>query len=143
MHYVSIAIHKGNPVISPNGLLYVRALANVLNGRGLSPWLGRDAGFERNYAATSEGLRHCHIRLAGIDEPWPASQCIPNKRVSDNFLIYATHWLHPNYHQALMIVQPEAHRKIDSLLPLLTEHVKHCFSTLSEHELRQLQNISS
>lgn len=143
MHYVSIATHKGIPVISPDGVIFVRALANLLNERGLSPWIGRDADFGRNMAAASEGIRHCHIRLPGIDEPWPDSMNIPHRRVSDNFLIYATHWLFPNYHHALMIVTPEAHSKADRLLPLLVEHVKNHFSRLSEHELRQLQNISA
>ncbi|MBI0277283.1 type II toxin-antitoxin system YafO family toxin [Hafnia alvei] len=141
MAFVSIAVINGTSVISPAGVVYARMLASALGGRGLSEWLGRDAGFERHPRAQNEGIRHCHVRLMGKDEPWNHSTR-QFARVSDNFLVYARHWQYDNYYQILALLSPDAHTSINSLLPAFCAHTERSFSCLSEYELRQLANIS-
>lgn len=142
MVFVSVARVNGRSVITPSGVTYVRMLANALNGYGLSEWLGRDAPFNNNRRAMDEGIHHCHIRLMGIDEPWHREKR-QYSRTSDNFLIYAKHWQYSNYCQILGIISPNAHAEIDGYLPAFCDFTEKNFSPLSEHQLRQLQSISS
>ncbi|PJZ07024.1 hypothetical protein PRCB_03145 [Pantoea rodasii] len=138
---VSIAQRNGVQAISPAGLIYVRALASWLNGYGLSPWLGRDADFSRNRRAYDEGMRHCHIRLIELEKPWNEKQQ-QYQRTSDNFLIYARHWMFSDYCQALAIISPDAHASIDRHLPKFCDYVEKHFSTMTESDLRGLSYVT-
>ncbi|MFN1148388.1 type II toxin-antitoxin system YafO family toxin [Serratia liquefaciens] len=138
---ISIAQQDGKLAIPPAGFAYVRGLASALNGYGLSPWVGRDADFSRNARAYSEGIRHCHIRLMDIDAPW-RNDTVQYHRTSDNFLIYARHWMHSDFYQALAIISPDAHMSVDRLLPMFCDYTERHFSVLSEHQLRSLSHVT-
>ncbi|EEV1982745.1 TPA: type II toxin-antitoxin system YafO family toxin [Escherichia coli] len=139
-HFVSIGSPGSDPFLDEHGLFYARQLAALLNGDAEAGYLGRVASFERNFDATSEGIKHIHIRIAGKEEPW-SSKVRRFERKSDNFLIYATHWFYGNYHQVLAIVSPDAHHRIDSILPDMIDYVARNFSPLTEEQLKALGDV--
>lgn len=58
-------------------------------------------------------------------------------RTSDNFLIYAQHWCEENYYILLDIITPNAHKRIDKLLPLLINEAEK-FHSMDKKELDNL-----
>lgn len=83
-------------------------------------FLGHFGQFENNPSAMESQLHKIHIAL--YDEDWNLKKWRNRNgynRTSDNFVIYAKHFFCENYFLILDIVTPEAHRRIDSLMPTL------------------------
>lgn len=114
---------------------YARELSSFLSGVSLSGRLGKNGGFERNTAATASGIMKIHIKAPG-EEFW-RSQQRQTQRISDNYLVYARHWDMNNLYQVIAIVTPDAHARIDGLLPGIIKAAEAAFHDLNESQLTQ------
>lgn len=118
----------------PNEL--AEPLFQYFNGEMLPHFIGRDAPFERNRAASELDIRHLHfIYLNEITPQWIKRDAF--RRTSDNFLIYTRHWRFTQLHCVLAVVTPEAHQRINGLLPQLIRQAE-WFHNLGQDELQQL-----
>lgn len=116
---------------------FAKALANYKNNGKVSAYLGKMGGFERSSQSTLSGIYKSHIRIPGEDTPWPASQLL-HRRVSDNFLVFAIHNIHPLHIQVIAIIKPDGHEKIKKLLPTIIKITESKFQSLNERLLNSL-----
>ncbi|MFZ7265581.1 type II toxin-antitoxin system YafO family toxin [Avibacterium avium] len=118
-----------------------KSLVNFANS-GFSdfPYIfGSYGGFERNPQAMQAQIYKIHIALNEQDfaSKYWRYRNKPNKRKSDNFLVFNSHWAYPNLLQIIDIISPEAHKKADKLLPMLIDRDE-AFHSFNEEELKQL-----
>ncbi|MCI5764348.1 type II toxin-antitoxin system YafO family toxin [Actinobacillus porcinus] len=107
-------------------------------------FLGHAGAFERNKLATQSNLFKFHIALLEADfnaKSWKSNANQGDKRTSDNFVLYVQHYWHENFYQILDILTPEAHSRIDVLLPQYIEQAEQ-FHSLRLMELQALTNFS-
>ena len=107
-------------------------------------FLGHASAFERNKLATQSNLFKFHIALLDTDfnaKSWKNNANQGDKRTSDNFVLYVQHYWYENFFQILDILTPEAHSRIDVLLPQYIEQAEH-FHSLRLMELETLTNFS-
>ncbi|EJA5052709.1 type II toxin-antitoxin system YafO family toxin [Salmonella enterica] len=133
---VDVSIHKSlsdNPTVQG----YARELSDFLNGRSLSGRIGRYGGFERNNEATKSSIMKVHIKMTG--EGFWSSDIRQINRTSNSYLVYAMHWNFSDKVQIIAIVSPDAHERIDRLLPDIIRITESDFHSLSESELNQLE----
>ncbi|EOC0700404.1 type II toxin-antitoxin system YafO family toxin [Salmonella enterica subsp. enterica serovar Kokomlemle] len=131
-----VSVHKSladNPTVQG----YARELSDFLNGRSVSGRIGRIGGFERNNEATKSSIMKVHIKMAG-EGFWGSDISLMN-RTSNSFLVYASHWDFSDKVQIIAIVSPDAHERIDRLLPDIIRIAENDFHSLSESELKQLE----
>lgn len=130
-----VCIH---PSIADNQTVqgYARELANYLNGVSLSGRLGKNGGFERNNAATRSGIMKIHIKIPG-EAHWVIGEA-QRYRTSNNYLVYTRHWDFSEIYQIIAIVTPDAHERIDGLLPDIIRIAEHDFHALNEEQLKEL-----
>lgn len=131
----SVSLHES---LSGNATFegYARELTDYLNGVSLSGRLGKNGGFERNKRATESGILKIHIKVPG--ESFWDSSVIQRHRTSNNYLVYARHWDFSDIFQIIAIVTPDAHERIDGLLPGIVQVVERDFQDLNERQLSQL-----
>lgn len=115
---------------------YARELSNYLNGVSLSGRLGKNGGFERNNAATQSGIMKIHIKIPG-EVHWGTDEK-QRYRTSNNYLVYARHWDFSDKYQIIAIITPDAHERIDGLLPDIIEIAENSFHKLNQTQLAQL-----
>lgn len=115
---------------------YARELSDYLNGTALSRRLGKNGGFERNNAATQSGILKIHIRIPG-EALWGVAD-VQRYRTSNNYLVYARHWDFTDKFQIISIVTPDAHERIDGLLPDIIKIAENDFHSLNQTQLDQL-----
>ncbi|HHT7855510.1 type II toxin-antitoxin system YafO family toxin [Pasteurella multocida] len=99
-------------------------------------FLGHFGQFENNSQAMNSLLYKIHIALYSADwnfRKWKNRN--GHNRTSDNFVIYAKHFFCDDYYLILDIVHPEAHKRIDKLLPNLIQKAEE-FHKLRGNELR-------
>lgn len=116
---------------------YAKEFSAYLNGESISGRLGKNGGFERNTEATRSGIMKMHIKIKG--EGFWSSRLSQEKRTSNNFLVYVRHWDHIERYQILAIVTPDAHERIDGLLPNLIKTAEKCFHDLNDAQLKNLK----
>lgn len=138
MVYVSLS--SGLP-FNDAAQAYARMLASFLSTGRPGPFFGNLGRFERNVNAIQSGIWKLHIRLTD-EGGWPPSQK-QSERKSNNFLIYAQHWDCRDHYQILAVLSPDAHEKVDKLLPSLISSVEKEFHSLSERELKSLLHVSA
>lgn len=115
---------------------YARELSAFLNGDSLSGRIGKNSGFERNHSATSCGIIKAHIKIPGAGF-WPAN--LPQKnRTSNDYLVYVRHWDFSDTFQILAVITPDAHERIDGLLPTLVDIAEKSFHDLNDAQLKAL-----
>lgn len=88
-------------------------------------FLGHFGRFENNQQAIESQLNKIHIALYRSDwslKTWRNRNGY--NRTSDNFIVYARHFFHDNYYLILDIVTPDAHRRINALLPELIRNAE-------------------
>lgn len=115
---------------------YARELSDYLNGTALSGRLGKNGGFERNNAAIQSSILKIHIKVPG-ETLWNAAD-VQRYRTSNNYLVYARHWDLTQKFQIICIVTPDAHQRIDGLLPSIIKIAEDGFHSLNEEQLNQL-----
>ncbi|QIE96388.1 hypothetical protein G5574_05165 [Pantoea stewartii] len=115
---------------------YARELSAYLNGASVSGRLGKNGGFERNTNATQSGILKIHIKIPGSGY-WPTNLS-QVKRTSNDYLVYVRHWDYNEKYQILAIITPDAHERIDGLLPDLIKIAEKCFHDLNDNQLKQL-----
>lgn len=103
-------------------------------------FFGHYGGFENQ--PNADNLHKLH--LAGIhgltSTNWKSSRGY--QRTSDHFAVYCEHWLNHKWLQLLAIVTPDAHQRIDKLLPALIEQTE-IFNALSEPQIKQLTHYTA
>ncbi|MEG9832566.1 type II toxin-antitoxin system YafO family toxin [Serratia marcescens] len=119
---------------------FAQMVARCLSNLPASPLLGCRGGFERNPNAMAAGIEKFHVRMPD-EEAWPSHTPI-NRRTSNNFLVFARHFYDDNYFQILALVTPEAHQRIDAMLPRLIDLAENTFIELSERELDKLEHFT-
>ncbi|HDL8336707.1 TPA: type II toxin-antitoxin system YafO family toxin [Yersinia enterocolitica] len=77
------------------------------NGGPLPPEFGSEGQWEDNRKLCDSFVYKIHIHLPD-DPPWPPRLAVASRK-SDNYLVYARHWLDPNKYQLISIMSPEAH----------------------------------
>lgn len=117
-------------------MLVARCLSNLPP----SPLLGKRGGFERNRSAMSAGIEKFHIRMPS-DIPWPSHVPL-SRRSSNNYLVFVRHFYNDDYFQILALVSPDAHQRIDSILPALIGLAESTFIELSDDDLGALENFT-
>lgn len=115
---------------------YATELSNYLNGTSVSGRLGKNGGFERNSSATASGILKIHIKAPG-EAHW-SSNIQQRHRTSDNYLVYARHWSRTELFQVIALVTPDAHARIDGLLPNIINITEKHFQDLNDSQLDQL-----
>lgn len=106
-------------------------------------FLGHYSGLDNNSLAKEYKLSKLHIALSEAElnsTSWrkPKGQ----SRTSNNFVVFLRHWLCPEYVRILDIIHPDAHERIDSLIPILIEKAEQQFFNLSKLQLEQLNNYT-
>ncbi len=138
MVYVSITDGlKANPTAQHFAFL----LARCLSKSSTSPLFGARGGFERNRSAVAAGIEKFHIRMPN-SKPW-ASHVSLSRRTSNNYLVFARHFYKDNYFQILALISPDAHQRIDDMLPAIIDLAEKHFIELSDAELFSLHHFSS
>ncbi|MCT8347623.1 type II toxin-antitoxin system YafO family toxin [Photorhabdus temperata] len=56
-------------------------------------------------------------------------------RVSNNYLVYARHWERSDTFQIIAVIVPDAHEKIDAMLPDIIEITESDFQSLNQPQL--------
>lgn len=111
-------------------------LLDYFSGDSLPDFIGRDAPFERNRAAQDEQIQHIHFcYFKEINHKWLNKSQF--QRTSNNFIIYTRHWRFDKLCCVLAVVTPDAHQRIDNLLPQLIQQAQ-WFNGLGREELAQL-----
>lgn len=105
---VAISIHKDveHPDIASE---YASKLKNLKNNGVLSPYIGCEGMWEGNKGLCKSFVYKIHIRLpddGGWPKDWPKA-----KRKSNNYLVYARHWLDVERYEVISIMSPNAHEK--------------------------------
>ncbi|STO64455.1 Uncharacterised protein [Haemophilus parahaemolyticus] len=105
-------------------------------------FLGHYSGLDNHPKARECGLSKFHIALT-IDEmnskKWHNRN--PQNRTCNNFVVFVRHWLYTDYIRVLDIISPEAHERIDGLIPKLVDKAEHFFDK-SKEELDKEINYS-
>ena len=70
-----------------------------------------------------------------------ASRCAVNARTCDNFLVFAQHLYDDEHYQILAIINPDAHQRVDAMLPRLVRLAEEKFIELSSDELAVNLNL--
>ncbi|QIM63165.1 hypothetical protein A1D29_07655 [Pasteurellaceae bacterium Orientalotternb1] len=107
-------------------------------------FLGHYSGLDNHPLAKQYKLSKLHIALSEAElnsSSWrkPKGQ----SRTSNNFVVFLRHWLCPDYVRILDIIHPDAHERIDSLIPELIEKAEAQFFNLGKSQLEQLNNYKS
>lgn len=111
------------------------ALQQYFQKNILAETFGRDAPFERNRFAVDENIRHLHFCYPSELTPqWLRKN--QNRRTSDHFIIYTSHWRFEQLFCVLAVVTPCAHQRIDNLLPQIIQAAQQ-FNQLNQNDLRQ------
>lgn len=100
---------------------------------------GSYGGFERNPKAVQAQIYKIHIALTEqdlISKFW-RYKYKPNRRQSDNFLVFNSHWAYPNLFQIIDIISPNAHKRADKLLPMLIDRAE----TFHDFEIKELEKL--
>ncbi|WP_446834116.1 type II toxin-antitoxin system YafO family toxin [Testudinibacter sp. P27/CKL/0425] len=100
--------------------------------------MGHYGQFENNAQAMASNINKMHIALCSQDmtlRTWQRRN--GHNRTADNFVIYTEHFLHDKYFQILAVLSPEAHRRINTLLPSYINQAEQ-FHRLSETQLNSL-----
>lgn len=117
-------------------LFLLQELFDFLDKNETTPALGRNAPFERNRAALDEGIYHIHFCFPSeITPQWTRRE--PFHRTSDNFVIYVRHWRFDKLCCILAVLTPEAHSRIDNLLPQIIKQAQN-FNGLGKDDLTKL-----
>lgn len=116
---------------------YAKELSDYLNRVSLSGRIGKDGGFERNAQATSSGVMKIHIKIPG--EGFWSSSLRQSLRTSDNYLVYAMHWDDPGKFMVIAIITPDAHARIDGLLPSIIKITEKDFHSLTMSDFKVLK----
>lgn len=116
----------------------------LFHDKGKYPdFLGHYGRFERNQQALNSQLHKIHIAFSNRDSDLPTWQ---NKRGSartcDNFVIYVQHFFEDECFQLLGVVTPDAHNKIDKLLPYFIEKAEK-FHKLTKMQLSSMPFFDS
>ncbi|EAV6399735.1 hypothetical protein E8K60_09130 [Salmonella enterica] len=119
--------------------IYAIMLAKYLSQSIVTGYIGCWGGFERQSIRAAH-IHKLHIKVPG-ESPWPAN-IRQSDRKSDSFLIYSSHYMYENYFLFIGIIHPDAHKKIDNLLPGLIEFTENNFQNKNERELRELICLS-
>lgn len=122
-----------------------KGVAVVLESNaGIYPrFLGHLSGLDNHPLAKEYKLSKLHIALSNAElnsKHWrkPKGQ----SRTSNNFVIFVRHWLAPEYVRILAIIHPNAHERINSLIPLLVKKAEKQFFNLGKPELIALNNYT-
>lgn len=104
-------------------------------------FLGHYSGLDNNPSAKEYKLSKLHIALSeeelnSVSWRKPKGQ----SRTSNNFVVFIRHWLCPEYVRILDIIHPDAHERIDSLIPALINKSEMQFFNLGKSQLEQLNN---
>ncbi|HIE1445906.1 type II toxin-antitoxin system YafO family toxin [Serratia liquefaciens] len=124
----------------PTARHFAQIVARCLSNLPTSALLGCRGGFERNANAMAAGIEKFHIRMPD-DIPWPSHVPI-NRRTSNNFLVFARHFYDDDYFQILALVSPDAHQRIDAMLPRLIDLAENTFIELSDEDLDRLEHFT-
>lgn len=106
-------------------------------------FLGHYGAFENNQNATASQLFKFHIAINQADffsKHWRSKD--GHKRTSDNFVIYAQHFLYQNYFLVLGIITPNAHTRVDKLLPQLIAKAEE-FHALNLQALQKFKHYTA
>lgn len=115
---------------------FIAVLYDYFADKGLPDIFGRDAPFERNRAACDALIRHLHFCFPNeINHQWLRKTQF--HRTSDNFIIYTKHWRFSQLYCVLAVITPEAHQRIDRLLPKLIQQAE-WFNDLNSEDLLNL-----
>ncbi|MBJ3816657.1 hypothetical protein F9C28_17495 [Shimwellia pseudoproteus] len=60
------------------------------------------------------------------------------KRTSNNYLVYVRHWDFNEKFQLIAIITPDAHERIDGLLPDIIRIAESDFHDLNESQINQM-----
>ncbi|MNG76506.1 type II toxin-antitoxin system YafO family toxin [Serratia fonticola] len=127
---------RNDPTVRHFAIQVARCLSNLQ----ASPLLGARGGFERNHASMSAGIEKFHVRMPD-EEPWKSHLPL-SRRTSNNYLVFARHFYNDDYYQILAFITPDAHQKIDAMLPALIELAEKTFIEISDEELEELEQFS-
>lgn len=110
----------------------------LLHDTGKYPtFLGHHGQFERNPQAQLSNIYKIHIALYQSDfdaKQWQARN--GRHRTCDNFVVYTQHFMEEERFQLLGVVTPEAHARIDKLLPYFIQQAEK-FQALDRIQLAQ------
>lgn len=143
MIYVSVS----NDLINfPSIDKIAQGVAIVLeSGAEIYPnFLGHYSGLDNHPLAKEYKLSKLHIALSEAELnslSWRKPKGY--SRTSNNFVVFLRHWLCPEYVRILDIIHPDAHERIDSLIPTLIEKVESQFFNLSKSQLEVLNNYKA
>ncbi len=107
------------------------------------PFLGHYSGLDNHPLAKEYHLCKLHIALSTAEltsKTWrkPKGQ----SRTSNNFVVFLRHWLSPEYVRILDIVHPDAHERIDNLIPALVKQAEKEFFNMGKGELEKLTHYT-
>ncbi|MCZ5622837.1 type II toxin-antitoxin system YafO family toxin [Escherichia coli] len=85
-------------------------------------------------------IRKIHLKLPG-DKPWSPEAPL-SERTCDNFLVFAQHLYDDEHYQILAIISPDAHQRVDAMLPRLVKLAEENFIELSPEELARLKPMT-
>lgn len=105
-------------------------------------FLGHYGGLDNNIRAKECGISKLHIALNEKEmnsKKWHLNQKRPQNRTSNSFVVFVRHWLYDDYVRILDIVSPDAHERIDALIPKLVDKAE-TFFNLGKSDLNNLVN---
>lgn len=121
---------------APEHQILLSELFDFLDKNQPTQLLGRNARFERNRAACDEDIFHIHFCFPSeVNPQWLQKDIY--YRTSDNFIIYTKHWRFDKLCCVLAVITPEAHQRIDGLLPKLIQEAQY-FNGLGKDDLLEL-----
>lgn len=106
-------------------------------------FLGHYSGLDNHTLAKQYKLSKLHIALSEAEltsSSWRKTK--GQLRTSNNFVVFLRHWFYPEYVRILDIVHPDAHERIDSLIPALIEQAEEQFFKLSKAQLEKLNHYT-
>ena len=132
------------------GLLHVPYIDRIAVGIALfhdtgkyPDFLGHFGQFENNPTAMGSLLHKIHLALYNQGVNWKRwKHRNGHNRTSDNFVIYVRHFFCDDCYLILDIVSPDAHSKIDSLLPKLIEQAEN-FHKLKKNDFHRFTEYDS
>ncbi|WP_445375871.1 type II toxin-antitoxin system YafO family toxin [Photorhabdus tasmaniensis] len=74
--------------------------------------------------------RTFHIKAPG--EGFWSSDIRQSVHTSNNYLVYARHWEQSDIFQSIAVIAPDAHEKIDAMLPVIIEITENDFQSLNQ-----------
>lgn len=137
---IRVCFAPGKTSISDVEKTYAIMLARYLSGEhAISGYIGCWGGFERQ-TINANHIHKLHIKTPE-ETPWNKNIKQPNRK-SDGFLIYASHYMFRDYYLFIGIIHPDAHKRINQLLPGIISFSESNFQNRNERELRDLLCVS-